>query len=77
MKMLLVFDEKNYTEDMPVFEKYAARAIIMKSGKIAATVNRESIKEGDKTLEDIFFEITESNQENMQQSEVDNMKEKQ
>ena len=32
---------------------------IMKSGKIAATVNRESIKEGDKTLEDIFFEITE------------------
>ena len=35
MKMLLVFDEKNYTEDMPVFEKYAARAIIMKSGKIA------------------------------------------
>ncbi|MBR4026329.1 MAG: NUDIX domain-containing protein [Lachnospiraceae bacterium] len=35
MKMLLVFDEKNYTENMPVFEKYAARAIIIKNGKIA------------------------------------------
>ncbi len=35
MKQLFVLDEKNYTEDMPVFEKYAVRAIICKDGKYA------------------------------------------
>ena len=32
---------------------------IMKNGKIAEIVNRKNIQKGDKTLEDIFFEITE------------------
>ena len=35
MKKLLVLDYKNYTEDMPVYEKHTVRAIIMKDGKLA------------------------------------------
>ena len=35
MKQLFILDEKNYTDDMPVFEKYAVRAIICKDGKYA------------------------------------------
>lgn len=35
MNTLFILDEKNYTEDMPVFEKYAVRAIICKNGKYA------------------------------------------
>ncbi|SER96741.1 NUDIX hydrolase [Lachnobacterium bovis] len=35
MKKLLVLDSKNYTDDMPVFEKHAVRTIIVKENKIA------------------------------------------
>lgn len=35
MRTLLSFDEKNYTDDMPVFEKYAVRGVIIRDGKIA------------------------------------------
>lgn len=35
MNTLFILDEKNYTDDMPVFEKYAVRAIICKNGKYA------------------------------------------
>lgn len=35
MHTIFVLDEKNYTDDMPVFEKYAVRAIICKAGKYA------------------------------------------
>lgn len=35
MKTLLVFDDKNYTEDMPVYEKFAARGVILRNGKLA------------------------------------------
>lgn len=35
MRRLLTIDEKNYTEDMPVFEKFAVRAVIIRDGKIA------------------------------------------
>lgn len=35
---------------------------IMKNGKIAASVNRNDVTDGTKTLEDIFFDITEGNQ---------------
>lgn len=35
MRILLSLDEKNYTDDMPVFEKYAVRAVIIRDGKIA------------------------------------------
>lgn len=35
MRTIKVFDEKNYTDDMTVFEKYAVRAVIIRDGKIA------------------------------------------
>ena len=35
MRTLFVLDEQNYSEDMPVFEKTAVRAIISKNGKYA------------------------------------------
>lgn len=35
MKTLLVFDDENYTADMPVFEKFAARGVILRDGKLA------------------------------------------
>lgn len=33
MKVLLTLDEKDYTDDMPIFEKHTVRAIIEKNGK--------------------------------------------
>lgn len=35
MRTILVLDEKNYTEDMPVFERVGVRAIIRKNGLLA------------------------------------------
>ncbi|MBQ1208122.1 MAG: NUDIX domain-containing protein [Lachnospiraceae bacterium] len=35
MELLLTLDEKNYHEDMPVFEKQVARAIIVRDGRLA------------------------------------------
>lgn len=35
MKRLLTYDAKNYTEDMPVFERYNVRAIICRNGQLA------------------------------------------
>lgn len=35
MRTILVFDEKNYTDDMPVIERFGARAIIKKNGLYA------------------------------------------
>ena len=32
MQTLFVLDEKNYTEDMPVFERFVVRALIEKDG---------------------------------------------
>ena len=40
MKTLLVFDDKNYTADMPVYEKYAARGVILRDGKLAVQRSR-------------------------------------
>ena len=34
MKTLLILDKKDYTEDMPVFEKFSTRAVIIRNGKI-------------------------------------------
>lgn len=39
------------------------RTIIMKKGKIRADIGREDLKEGDPSLEDIFFEITEGKEQ--------------
>lgn len=35
MRTLITLDEKNYTDDMPVFEKFAVRAVIIRDGRIA------------------------------------------
>lgn len=35
MRRLLTLDLKDYTDDMPVFEKHTVRAIIMREGKIS------------------------------------------
>ncbi len=35
MKRLLLIDYKDYTKDMPVFEKHTVRAIITRNGKLA------------------------------------------
>ncbi len=35
MVRLLTLDEKNYTDDMPVYEKFAVRAVIIRDGKVA------------------------------------------
>ena len=35
MRTILVMDEKNYTEDMPVFERVGVRAIIKRDGLLA------------------------------------------
>lgn len=35
MRTLLVLDAKNYNDDMPVFEKFSVRGIIVRDGKIA------------------------------------------
>lgn len=35
MRTIFVMDEKNYTDDMPVFERVGVRAIIMKNGLLA------------------------------------------
>lgn len=41
MKLLKVFDGKDYTEDMPVFEKHTVRAIIVRDGKIAMQKSKD------------------------------------
>lgn len=40
MKLLKVFDDNNYSADMPIVEKYAARGIILRDGKIAVQKGR-------------------------------------
>ena len=35
MQIILVLDEKNYTEEMPVFERFGVRALIQKGGLFA------------------------------------------
>lgn len=35
MRTILVFDEKNYTDDMPVFERFGVRALIQRNGLFA------------------------------------------
>lgn len=41
MKLLLTLDEKDYTDDMPVFEKKSIRAIIEKDGKYSMQLSRK------------------------------------
>ena len=52
MKVLAVFDEKNYTDDMPEFERYCVRGVIVRDGKIAGLQRgKDSVKEVKKGFE--------------------------
>ena len=67
MKKLLVLDYKNYTEDMPVYEKHTVRAIIMKDGKLAMQQSHTGeykilggvVEEGESHLTTILREVEE------------------
>ncbi len=67
MKKLLVLDYKNYTEDMPVYEKETVRAIIMKDGKLAMQQSHTGeykilggvVEEGESHLTTILREVEE------------------
>ena len=41
MKLIKLFDDKNYTPDLPVFHRDAARAVIMRDGKLAMVRSRQ------------------------------------
>lgn len=43
MKRLLLLDTKDYTDDMPVFEKMTVRAIIKRNGKVAMQQSRAGV----------------------------------
>ena len=43
MRLLFTMDEKDYTDDMPVFEKWAVRGIICKNGKYAMQHGRSGV----------------------------------
>jgi 8-oxo-dGTP pyrophosphatase MutT (NUDIX family) len=43
MKRLLLLDTKDYTDDMPVFEKHSVRAIIVKNDRVAMQQSRDGI----------------------------------
>ena len=67
MKKLLVLDYKNYTEELPVYEKNTVRAIIMKDGKLAMQQSRTGeykilggvVEEGESHLTTILREVEE------------------
>ncbi|MBR2037753.1 MAG: NUDIX domain-containing protein [Lachnospiraceae bacterium] len=67
MKKLLVLDYKNYTEDLPVYEKNTVRAIIMKDGKLAMQQSHTGeykilggvVEEGESHLTTILREVEE------------------
>lgn len=40
MKLLLTVDDQNYTNDMPVYERFNVRAVIQKDGKLAMERSR-------------------------------------
>ena len=67
MRELLVIDYKDYTEDMPVFEKHTVRAVIRKDGKLAMQKSRYGeykmlggvVEEGENHLETLIREVEE------------------
>lgn len=67
MKLLLTLDEKDYTEDMPVFEKYTVRAIICNGDKFIMQRSRAGeykipgggVEEGESYIETIIREVRE------------------
>lgn len=67
MKVLAIFDSKNYDNTTSVFEKYNPRAIIMRDGKLAMQRSRNGIykipgggREGDESfLDTLVREVSE------------------
>jgi 8-oxo-dGTP pyrophosphatase MutT (NUDIX family) len=41
MKLLKVYDSQDYTDEMPVFEKYSVRGVIVRDGKIATQMGND------------------------------------
>lgn len=41
MKLIRLFDDKNYSPDLPVFHRDAARAVILRDGKLAMVHSQE------------------------------------
>lgn len=67
MKKLLVIDYKDYTKDMPVFEKHTVRAVIRKGDKIAMQKSRYGeykmlggvVENGESHLDTLIREVEE------------------
>ena len=67
MKLLLTLDMKNYTEDMPVYEKRVVRAVIVRDGRIVVQKSRKGeykipgggVEPGETLLETLLREIRE------------------
>lgn len=65
--VLMVVDEKNYTDDMPVIEKYATRGIICRDGKYAMQLSGDGeykipgggMDEGESRLDALCREVAE------------------
>lgn len=65
--VLMVEDERNYTDDMPVIEKYATRGIICKDGKYAMQLSGDGeykipgggVDEGESRLDALCREVAE------------------
>lgn len=67
MQTLFVLDEKNYTEDMPVFERFVVRALIEKDGLFAMQQGKRGeykipgggMDEGETIVEALIREVQE------------------
>ena len=67
MRILFTLDDKNYSDDMPVFEKWAVRGIICKDGKYAMQRGRSGkykipgggVEKGETFLETLVREVKE------------------
>lgn len=78
MKLLAIFDSKNYDNTTSVFEKYNPRAIIMRDGKLAMQRSKNGIykipgggREGDESfLDTLVREVSEETGLVVRESEV-------
>ena len=67
MQTIMILDEKNYTEDMPVFERFVVRALIEKDGLFAMQQGKNGeykipgggMDEGESIVEALMREVQE------------------
>jgi 8-oxo-dGTP pyrophosphatase MutT (NUDIX family) len=67
MKLLKVYDSQNYTDEMPVFEKYSVRGVIVRDGKIATQMGNDGdykilgggVEEGEDFCDALLREVQE------------------